>query len=154
MRVLLQRVLEASVTVDGTVVGEIGPGLVAFVGVETGDTMQDVDYLVDKVVNMRIFTDEAGKFNNSVLTVKGSLLVVSQFTLLADTHKGRRPNFIAAADPSIAEPLCITFIERARAAGLTVASGRFQQHMLVKILNDGPVTIFLDSKEKFTENRL
>ncbi len=110
--------------------------------------MQDVDYLVEKVVNMRIFTDESGKFNNSVLTVKGSLLIVSQFTLLADTHKGRRPNFIAAADPAIAEPLCTAFIERVRAIGLTVASGHFQQHMLVKILNDGPVTIFLDSREK------
>jgi len=148
MRILLQRVNGASVTVDSNVVGQIGCGLVVFVGVESGDSEKDVDYLVDKVVNMRIFTDAAGKFNNSVLDEKGSLLVVSQFTLLADTRQGRRPNFIGAAEPEIAESLCDTFVERAKAAGVTVATGRFRQHMLVTIANDGPVTIFVDSREK------
>lgn len=146
MKVLLQRVSEASVTVAGQQVAHIGPGLVALVGVAEGDTDKDARYLVDKSVNLRIFSDDAGRFNLSLLDVRGELLAVSQFTLLADTSKGRRPSFIEAARPEEAETLFNSFLKMAKAAGITVASGLFQQHMLVEIHNDGPVTILLDSR--------
>jgi len=146
MKVLVQRVSQASVTVDGEVVGRIGPGLVGLVGVAQGDTEEDARYLVEKTVNLRIFSDEAGKFNRSLVDVGGGLLLVSQFTLIADTRKGRRPSFIEAAGPAEAEALFNRFVDLAQASCLKVETGRFQQHMLVEIHNDGPVTILLDSK--------
>jgi D-tyrosyl-tRNA(Tyr) deacylase len=120
---------------------------VIFVGVASGDAEKDAHYLIQKIINLRIFSDEASKFNLSALDVKGELLVVSQFTLLADTSKGRRPSFIEAAPPAQAEELFEQFVEQARATGLKVATGRFQQYMQVEIHNDGPVTILLDSRE-------
>ena len=148
MKALLQRVTGASVSVDGEVVGKIGRGLVVFVGVATGDTERDVQYLAQKTVNLRIFSDDVGKFNLSALDIKGELLVVSQFTLLADARKGRRPSFVEAAPPAQAEELFERFVEEARVTGLQVETGRFQQYMQVEIHNDGPVTILLDSQEK------
>ncbi len=148
MKALLQRVTRASVSVDGEVVGRIGPGLVVFVGVADGDTEKDVQYLVDKTVNLRIFADEAGKFNLSALDVRGELLLVSQFTLLADTRKGRRPSFTNAAPPAEAEELFQHFVKQTTATGLNVATGRFQEYMQVEIHNDGPVTVMLDSRDK------
>jgi len=149
VKALLQRVTRASVGVAGEVVGRIGRGLVVFVGVANGDTDKDVNYLVQKIVNLRIFPDSEGRFNLSALDIKGELLAVSQFTLLADTRKGRRPSFVDAAPPAEAEGLCEQFVEQVRSTGLKVASGRFQQYMQVEIHNDGPVTILLDSKGKF-----
>ena len=146
MKALLQRVTRASVTVDGEKVSQIGRGLVALVGVAQGDSERDARYLADKTVNLRIFPDEAGKFNLSLLDIRGELLAVSQFTLLADTRKGRRPSFTQAALPGQAEALFNSFVEIAKTTGLEVSTGRFQQHMLVEIHNDGPVTVLLDSK--------
>ncbi len=149
MKALLQRVTRASVSVTSEVVGRIGRGLVVFVGVASGDTEKDAQYLAQKTVSLRIFSDEEGRFNLSALDIKGELLVVSQFTLLADTRKGRRPSFIEAAPPAQAEEILKHFIGQARATGLRVETGRFQQYMQVEIHNDGPVTILLDSKGKF-----
>jgi len=148
MKVLVQRVSQASVTVGSELVGNIGRGLVALVGVAIGDTEKDVQYLAEKTVNLRIFEDSEGKFNLSLLDVKGELLVVSQFTLLADARKGRRPSFTDAAPPVVAERLIDKFIEETRNCGIKVAAGRFQAHMLVEIHNDGPVTIMLESRPK------
>jgi D-tyrosyl-tRNA(Tyr) deacylase len=148
VKALLQRVTSASVTIGGEVVGSIGRGLVVFVGVAAGDSPKDADYLVQKLVNLRIFADEAEKFNLSALDIKAELLLVSQFTLLADTRKGRRPSFSEAAPPQQAEELFEYFVSEAKASGLRVATGRFQQYMQVEIHNDGPVTILLDSHEK------
>ena len=149
MKVLLQRVTRASVSIGSEVVGRIGRGLVVFIGVATGDTEKDAQYLAQKTVSLRIFSDEEGRFNLSALDIKGELLVVSQFTLLANTRKGRRPSFIEAAPPTQAEEIFERFVEQARATGLRVETGRFQQYMQVEIHNDGPVTILLDSKGKF-----
>ena len=148
MKALLQRVTEASVSVAGEVVGRIGQGLVVFVGVADGDTEEEARYLAQRTVNLRIFADEEGKFNLSVLDIKGELLVVSQFTLLADTRKGRRPSFVEAAPPAQAEELIEQFVGEVCTTGLKVETGRFQQYMQVEIRNDGPVTILLDSKDK------
>ena len=148
MKALLQRVSEASVSVGDEVVGRIGQGLVVFVGVAAGDSEEDVEYLVSKTVGLRIFADESGKFNISVEDINGELLLVSQFTLLASTRKGRRPGFTEAAPLEVAEELFERFVERARATGLGVVTGRFQQHMQVEIHNDGPVTIMLDSGDR------
>jgi len=148
VKALLQRVTRASVSVGGEIVGRIGRGLVIFVGVASGDTEKDAQYLAQRTVNLRIFSDEEGRFNLSALDIKGELLVVSQFTLLADTRKGRRPSFIEAAPPAQAEEIFERFVEQARATGLRVETGRFQQYMQVEIHNDGPVTILLDSKGK------
>ena len=148
MKALLQRVTGAMVSVAGEEVGRIGQGLVVFVGVASGDTEKDVEYLVPKTVNLRIFSDEAGRFNLSALDINGELLLVSQFTLLADTRKGRRPGFSQAAPPDEAGKLFNEFIRQAGATGLKVETGRFQQYMQVEIHNDGPVTILLDSREK------
>jgi D-tyrosyl-tRNA(Tyr) deacylase len=150
LKALLQRVDKACVKVGDEVVGRIGRGLVAFIGVAKNDTVNDIDFIADKIVNLRIFSDESGKFNLSSLEVNGELLIISQFTLIADTRKGRRPNFIEAAPPELAETLFTQFINKVSGYGLKVETGRFQQHMLVEIDNDGPVTIMLDSKEKFS----
>ena len=148
MKALLQRVTRASVSIENEEVGRIGQGLVVFLGVASGDIEKDVQYLVQKIVNLRIFSDKEGKFNLSALEIEGELLLVSQFTLLADTKKGRRPSFIEAAPPAQAEELFEYFVEQTRATGLKVETGRFQQYMQVEIHNDGPVTILLDSREK------
>jgi len=148
VKALLQRVTSASVSVTDEVAGRIGQGLVAFIGVANSDTRKDAQYLAQKAANLRIFTDEAGRFNLSALDINGELLIVSQFTLLADTRRGRRPSFTEAAPPAQAEELFECFIEEVRATGLKVATGRFQQYMQVEIHNDGPVTILLDSSDK------
>jgi len=148
VKALLQRVTSASVSIDGEVVGSIGRGLVVFVGVADGDGPKDADYLAQKLVNLRIFADEAERFNLSALDIKAELLLVSQFTLLADTRKGRRPSFTEAAPPPRAEELFEHFVDEAKASGLKVQTGRFQQYMQVEIHNDGPVTIMLDSRDK------
>ncbi len=148
MKALLQRVTSASVSVDGEVVGSIGRGLVAFVGVAVGDSQKDADYLAQKLVNLRIFADHEEKFNLSALDIKAELLLVSQFTLLADTRKGRRPSFTEAAPSPQAEALFEHFVDEAKASGLKVQTGRFQQYMQVEIHNDGPVTIMLDSRDR------
>jgi len=149
LKVLLQRVTGGSVSIDGEVVGKIGQGLVAFVGVADGDTEKDIEYLVPKMTGLRIFSDEEGRFNVSALDTGGELLLVSQFTLLADTRKGRRPGFSGAAPPEQAEKLFERFVELSRDTGLKVETGRFQEYMQVEIHNDGPVTIMLDSRDKF-----
>ena len=149
MKALLQRVSGAAVSIADEEVGRISRGLVVFLGVADGDTAKDVQYLVQKIVTLRIFPDGEGKFNLSVSDIEGDMLLVSQFTLLADTRKGRRPSFLEAAPPGQAEELFGSFVEQARATGLKVATGRFQQYMQVEIHNDGPVTIMLDSREKF-----
>ena len=146
MKALVQRVTKASVSVGSEVVGKIGQGLVVFVGVARQDTGKDADYLANKVANIRIFSDNRGKFNLSAKEVGGEILIVSQFTLLSDTRKGRRPSFAEAASPDEAENLFNFFVDCVRATGLKVATGRFQQHMLVEIYNDGPVTLLLESK--------
>jgi len=148
VKALLQRVTSASVSIDGEVVGSIGRGLVVFVGVAEGDGPKDADYLAQKLVNLRIFADEAERFNLSALDIKAELLLVSQFTLLADTRRGRRPSFTEAAPPPRAEELFEHFVDEAKASGLKVQTGRFQQYMQVEIHNDGPVTIMLDSRDK------
>ena len=145
---MLQRVTGASVSVGGEVVGSIGHGLVVFVGVAVGDTEADVDYLVPKMAGLRIFADDDGKFNLSALDTGAELLLVSQFTLLASTRRGRRPSFTEAAPPDIAEGLFQRYVARTQATGLKVATGRFQQYMQVEIHNDGPVTVMLDSRDR------
>lgn len=146
MRAVLQRVREASVTVDGAVVGSIGPGLLVLLGVGKDDTEADVDFMVDKVPGLRIFEDDAGKMNRSLHDGSRALLAVSQFTLYADTKKGRRPSFIDAKPPEEARRLYSLFCEKCRAAGLQVAEGVFAADMKVGLVNDGPVTIVLDSR--------
>jgi D-tyrosyl-tRNA(Tyr) deacylase len=146
MKALIQRVSMASVAIGGQEVASIGGGLVVMVGIAAGDSQDDIGYLVSKIANLRIFADEAGKFNLSTLDIKAELLLVSQFTLLADTRKGRRPSFIGAATPDRAKPIFEEFVSQVRASGLHVQTGSFQQHMQVVIHNDGPVTIMLDSR--------
>jgi len=148
LKALLQRVTQASVSIAGEVVGRIGQGLVVFIGVGRGDTLKDIEYLTQKVLNLRIFADREGKFNLSVLDIGGELLVISQFTLLADTRKGRRPSFDGAAPPDEAENLFNQFVGQVKAGGLKVETGRFQKYMQVEISNDGPVTIMLDSSDR------
>ena len=148
MRALIQRVSQASVSVEGQIVAAIKQGFVVLVGVGKEDSEADARYLAEKIANLRVFADEAGKFNLSIIDISGELLVVSQFTLFASTRKGRRPSFTDAAPPEEAEPLVDTFVQYLRTAGLRVDTGRFQQHMLVEIHNDGPVTIFIDSEER------
>jgi D-aminoacyl-tRNA deacylase len=149
VKALVQRVTGASVSIDGRVVGKIGPGLVVLVGVADDDSEKDASYLAEKIVGLRIFSDADDKFNLSALDIKGELLVISQFTLLADTRKGRRPSFTGAAPPDRAKALFEHFVALVKNCGLKVEIGRFQEHMLVEIHNDGPVTIMLDSRDKF-----
>jgi len=150
LKALLQRVTRASVTVSNEIIGSIGNGLVVLVGVASGDTLKDAQYLAQKTAGLRIFSDSEGKFNLSLLDIKGELLIISQFTLLADARKGRRPSFTEAAPPDQAEELVNQFIDLVRLTGLKVETGRFQAHMMVEIHNDGPVTILLDSRDKFS----
>lgn len=147
MRAVVQRVQKAAVTVDGKVVGAIGPGLVILLGVKNGDTEADARFLAEKCLHLRIFADDAGKFNRSLLEVQGELLAISQFTLYGDARKGRRPSFIDAAPPLISEPLYEKFVSYLKESGLQVATGVFGAMMVVEIHNDGPVTIILESKE-------
>ena len=148
MRVLIQRVAEASVTVEGQETGRIGRGLVVLLGIAEGDSTADADYLVGKLANLRIFADDEGRFNLSALDINAELLVVSQFTLYADTRRGRRPSFSKAAGPEEALRLYEYAVEACRSLGLKVATGRFQEHMLVRLENDGPVTLMLDSADR------
>ncbi len=149
MRAVIQRVSEASVTIAGDLVGRIGPGLVVLVGVEAGDTADDADWLAGKVVQLRIFADEAGKMNRSVVDTRGGLLVVSQFTLIASTAKGNRPSFIQAARPEEAIPLYERFLNQVESlAGCRPERGVFAADMQVALVNDGPVTIPIDSRRR------
>jgi D-aminoacyl-tRNA deacylase len=150
MRAVVQRCRRASVTVEGQVVGAVDQGLVVLLGAGKGDGDADLSYIVDKVVNLRIFADDEGKMNRSVLDVGGGVLLISQFTLYGDTRKGRRPAFIDAMDPGPAEELYNRAVEAVRAAGVTrVATGVFRADMQVELVNDGPVTILLDSRKTF-----
>ncbi|AIC93969.1 MULTISPECIES: D-aminoacyl-tRNA deacylase [Shouchella] len=147
MRIVLQRVKHASVKVEEDVVGSIDHGLLLLVGVTHEDEQKDSRYLVDKIANLRIFSDSEGKMNLSVRDIEGSILSISQFTLYGETKKGRRPNFMAAAKPEHALAMYEAFNDQLRDIGLRVETGRFGEHMDVSLLNDGPVTIILDSKE-------
>lgn len=149
MRAVVQRVLSATVSVGDQVVGRIEAGLLVFAGVSRTDGPRDVEYISNKVCDLRIFADEDGRMNRSVVETGGALLVVSQFTLLADCRKGRRPSLDAAAPPDLAEALYNELVRTLRARGLTVATGVFQAHMEVALVNDGPVTMLLDSSRTF-----
>ena len=149
MRCVVQRVSRASVTVAGETVGEIERGYMVLVGAEEGDTEADAAYCADKIAGLRVFEDGEEKMNLSVKDVNGSVLLVSQFTLLADARHGRRPSFIRAARPEVAEPLFDLLCEKVAAHGIPVQTGRFRTHMEVSLVNDGPVTILLDSKKGF-----
>ena len=149
MRAVVQRVSEARVRVDSEVAGEIRGGLLVFLGVGREDGEKDVDFLAEKISNLRIFPDEAQKMNRSLLDAGGAMLVVSQFTLHGDCRKGRRPAFIAAAPPEQAEPLYERFVARVEKLGVPVAAGRFGAMMEVELVNDGPVTLLLDSRGAF-----
>jgi D-tyrosyl-tRNA(Tyr) deacylase len=146
MRACVQRVTEARVTIGEEAVGRIGRGLLVLVGVAADDTAADVRWLSEKLVGLRVFDDGQGKMNLGLLEVGGALLVVSQFTLLGDCRKGRRPSYAHAAEPALAEELYQLFIEDLRSRGAAVEAGRFRQHMLVSLVNDGPVTLLIDSK--------
>src|SRR3954468_10094691 len=149
MRAVVQRVSRATVSVGREICGEIGPGLLVLLGVGNGDSQTDADYLADKIAGLRIFEDQDGKMNRSVLEVGGSVLAVSQFTLYGDVRRGKRPSFDDAAAPEIARRLYELFVERIRAAGLRCETGRFQEMMQVELVNEGPVTILLDSRKQF-----
>lgn len=149
MRVLIQRVSQGKVTLaDGSVSGQINRGLLVFLGIETEDKEEDIPYLVHKIVQLRVFDDDAGVMNKSVTEIRGELLVVSQFTLHASTKKGNRPSYIRAARPEIAIPLYERFIQLIKDQGLSVETGRFGAMMQVSLVNDGPVTIWIDSRNK------
>ncbi|MBS3994391.1 MAG: D-tyrosyl-tRNA(Tyr) deacylase [Alkaliphilus sp.] len=149
MRAVVQRVTEANVLVEGKILGEIQRGLLVFLGVEENDESTDVEYMLEKVMNLRIFEDAEGKMNRSLLDVQEDLMVVSQFTLLGDCRKGRRPSFINAARPEKANELYKIFVEKAKNYGIKVQTGVFQAEMKVSLCNDGPVTIIIDSKRAF-----
>jgi D-aminoacyl-tRNA deacylase len=146
MRAVLQRVSEARVRIGAEIIGEIGHGLLILLGVTVNDTPEQADWLADKVVGLRVFEDDAGKMNRDVIEVGGSVLVVSQFTLYGDCRKGRRPSFIEAAPPAVAVPLYAAFVDAIRARGVPTATGRFGAMMRVELVNDGPVTLIVDSK--------
>lgn len=148
MRVVVQKVAEASVSVAGETIGEIGKGFLLLVGIGKEDSQEDVAYVARKVSNLRVFEDEDGKMNRSLKDVEGAVLSISQFTLFADTKKGNRPSFTGAAAPDAGETLYQAFNELLRAEGFSVASGRFGAHMEVRLNNNGPVTILIDSKNK------
>jgi D-tyrosyl-tRNA(Tyr) deacylase len=146
MRAVIQRVKECSVRTGNQVIGQTGLGLLVLLGVAQGDSLSDADYLVNKIANLRIFEDKGGKMNRSLLETGGEMMVVSQFTLLADCRKGRRPSFIEAAEPEVAAELYEYFAKRVRSLGITVATGRFRAMMEVALINAGPVTIILESR--------
>jgi D-tyrosyl-tRNA(Tyr) deacylase len=149
MRAVIQRVKSAQVIVNEKIIGSIGFGLLVLLGISREDNCDDADYLVEKTINLRIFDDQDGKMNRSLLDVGGEMLIVSQFTLIADCRKGRRPSFTAAAEPAEAKNLYQYFIERLKEKGITVAIGEFQALMEVGLINNGPVTILMDSKKVF-----
>jgi D-aminoacyl-tRNA deacylase len=149
MRAVIQRVSESSVTVGGKVIGEIGLGFMVLLGVVDDDTEPDAAYIVQKIIGLRVFNDEDEKFNLSLMDVGGSVLLISQFTLLGDCRKGRRPSFVKAARPELAVPLYESVIDGLRAEGVTVETGEFGAHMDVHLVNDGPVTLMVDSRKEF-----
>ncbi len=149
MRAVVQRVTQASVTVEGEILGSIGAGIMVLVGVADGDSTEDARYVAEKAVNLRIFEDEDGKMNRSLLDTGGAMLAISQFTLLGDARKGRRPSFIHAAEPDEGNRLYEAFCEEVRNLGVTVKTGRFQAMMDVALVNHGPVTILIDSRKEF-----
>ncbi|MFZ1916424.1 MAG: D-aminoacyl-tRNA deacylase [Terriglobales bacterium] len=149
MRAVVQRVSRAKVTIDGKVTGEIARGLLVLLGVGAGETRADADYLADKVIGLRIFEDAGGKMNLSVVDVEGAILAVSQFTLYGDVRRGKRPSFDAAAPPQPARELYEYFVEKVRSMGIRCETGRFQEMMQVELVNEGPVTILLDSRKTF-----
>lgn len=149
MRAVLQRVKNASVSVDGEVIGSIGEGILIFLGVADSDTEADMKYIADKMINLRIFGDDKGKMNFSVSDIGGELLIVSQFTLYGDCRKGRRPDFTSAGKPDFARSMYENFIEYCKASGLKTEHGSFGADMQVELINDGPVTIMLDSKKLY-----
>lgn len=149
MRAVVQRIQNAGVSVDNAVIGQIDYGLLVYLGVAAGDSEKDADYLADKIINLRIFEDDDGKMNRSVMDEKGGILAISQFTLLADARKGRRPSYSEASDPDTANFLYEHFISQVKMSGLRCENGKFQAHMKVRYTNDGPVTILLDSKKEF-----
>lgn len=149
MRAVVQRVSRSSVSVDNVVIGSVEKGLTVLLGVESGDTEKDVDYMVDKIINLRIFEDEDEIMNFSLLDVKGEMLAISQFTLLGDCRKGRRPSYKNAARPGDANALYESFVEKSRAKDVRVETGKFQADMTVDIVNDGPVTLLIDSNKTF-----
>ena len=148
MRVVIQRVSEASVTIDSQVNAKIKQGLMILVGISTEDNQEDIDWLTQKIINLRVFNDENGKMNLSLLDVKGEILLISQFTLFASTKKGNRPSFIQSAKPEIAVPLYEQFIISLKDTGISIQTGTFGADMKVSLTNDGPVTISIDSKNK------
>ena len=145
MRAVIQRVKESSVKTDDQIIGQISQGLLVLLGVAQGDLPPDADYLANKIVNLRIFEDDQAKMNRSLLSIGGKMLVVSQFTLLGDCRKGRRPSFVAAAGPQKAAELYENFVQQVRRLGISVETGRFQAMMEVALINDGPVTLILES---------
>jgi len=149
MRAIVQRVKKSKVTVDGETVGEIGRGILVLLGVEEDDTQKDVKYIAEKIANLRIFRDESGKMNLSTIDIKGEALVVSQFTLMGDCRKGRRPSYSHAAKPDIAIHFYEKFIEEMEKQGVPTEEGVFQAMMDVHLINDGPVTLMIDSKRNF-----
>lgn len=149
MRSVVQRVSEASVTIDDKIAGQIGRGLVVLLGIKQGDTEKDASWLAEKIVNLRIFEDDKGKMNLSLADIGGEMLIISQFTLFGDCRKGRRPGFSSAAPPELAEPLYRQFIEKVNNLEIKTATGIFQAEMAVQLTNDGPVTMLLDSEKTF-----
>lgn len=149
MRAVIQRVERASVSVEGEIRGQVGAGFLVLIGVEEGDGDADFKYIADKVPNLRVFEDDQGKMNRSLMDVGGEVLAVSQFTLLGDARGGRRPSFIAAARPETADPMYERLVGHWRAQGIRVETGVFGAHMKVSLINDGPVTILLDSRRRF-----
>lgn len=149
MRAVVQRVSRAKVTVAGEITGEIGRGFLVLLGVAEGDGSEDATYMAQKIAGLRVFEDAEGKMNLGLADVGGAMLVVSQFTLLGDCRKGRRPSFIAAARPDQADALYQEFVAYVKEQGITVATGRFQEHMDVELVNDGPVTLLIDSRKEF-----
>lgn len=149
MRAVIQRVSSASVSVDGNSIGQIGPGFLVLLGITTDDSQDDVVFLATKVCGLRVFEDADGKMNRSIADTGGAMLIVSQFTLYGDCRQGRRPSFIAAARPEVAQPLYQSFIAEIRGQGIPVETGQFQAQMAVHLVNDGPVTLLLDSRKEF-----
>lgn len=149
MRAVVQKISRSQVTVDGELTGKTGPGLLVLLGVTHDDTEKDAEYMADKLVNLRIFEDENEKLNLSLIDVGGEMMAVSQFTLYGDCRKGRRPGFTEAARPEPADKLYQYFVQKVRDMGINVETGRFQTHMMVELVNDGPVTILVDSKKLF-----